>query len=58
MKIIIYGCKEGFNKVTFNKFLRSSLSYSIYDAKKIVEKIISGEKVILQIEYDEDFIGL
>lgn len=53
MQIKITNWKEGFKKVGFNKYLRNNYGFSIAGAKQIVDQILSGQEIILEIQESE-----
>lgn len=52
-KITFIGWKPGFNKVDMTKLLRNSADVSLGDAKKIVDSILEGKHVSIQVELEE-----
>ncbi|MGJ7610357.1 MULTISPECIES: hypothetical protein [unclassified Variovorax] len=52
------GWKVGLKKISLAKVIQDALGGSIFDAKKIVEKVLQGEIISLEIpnEVFEDFI--
>ena len=53
MKIKIIKWKEGLKKVGLNKYLRNKYGFSIAEAKHIVDEILSGNEVVLEINENE-----
>ncbi|TKR30353.1 hypothetical protein FCE95_09475 [Luteimonas gilva] len=50
MKTIrIYGWEPGFNKVEMTKLLREELGSSLFDAKEMVDKIVSCEQIEISV---------
>lgn len=50
------GWRVGLKKISLAKTIQDAVGGSIFDAKKIVEKVLSGEDVHLEIT-DEAFEG-
>lgn len=57
MKIKLIGWMVGFNKVRFNRLLRSEFGFSIFDAKNIVDRLLVNECVDIILDAKEETIS-
>ena len=51
-KILIIDWEEGFDKVSFTKFQMEVLDMNLKESKKNTDRLLEGEKIILNIEDD------
>jgi hypothetical protein len=51
-KILIIDWEEGFDKVSFTKFQMEVLDMNLKESKKNTDRLLEGEKIILNIEVD------
>ena len=51
-KILIIDWEEGFDKVSFTKFQMAVLDMNLKESKKNTDRLLEGEKIILNIEDD------
>ena len=51
-KILIIDWEEGFDKVSFTKFQMEVLDMNLKESKKNTDRLLDGEKIILNIEDD------
>ena len=51
-KILIIDWEEGFDKVSFTKFQMEVLDMNLNESKKNTDRLLEGEKIILNIEDD------
>lgn len=51
-KILIIDWEEGFDKVSFTKFQVEVLDMNLKESKKNTDRLLEGEKIILNIEDD------
>lgn len=51
-KILIIDREEGFDKVSFTKFQMEVLDMNLKESKKNTDRLLEGEKIILNIEDD------
>jgi hypothetical protein len=47
--LLLIGWKPSFNKIGMNKLLRQQFSYSLGDAKKIVDTILEHQEIMLTV---------
>ena len=51
-KILIIDWEEGFDKVSFTKFQMEVIDMNLKESKKNTDRLLEGEKIILNIEDD------
>lgn len=49
VQICFEGWREGFQKISFNDLLREYLPLSLSESKDIVDRVLSGEAVIVTL---------